>query len=351
MPSTRKIWIWIAIVALIGITLLMVACETGVLLPQDQPQSEAAQPQNSTSDQAATFEQWTQQFDTQTGEKSANLTVGKQYSGKLVEEGTKNLLIIGEDKLNNLYDTICIANIDQKKKTLKLIMIPRDLYVEYSQDIISLIPEKLIHEPGIYKINYTHTIGYKIGYKGKFDNSGPISFLADVIHEKFGIEVDDYIKVNTKGFRALINHLGGVDINVPYDMNYDDPTQDLSIHIRKGMQHLDGTDAEGFVRFRQGYREDGSFFEIGDTQRKKNQLNFIKALMKQKGTLGNINKIPGMIDIMGKNVQHSIGIGDILQTYMGLAKYIISDEYEITTENLSSETLKRIDGSSYMILD
>lgn len=351
MASSRKIWIWIAIVALIGITLLMVACETGVLLPQDQQQPTAIQPQSSTSDQPVTSEQWTQQFSTQTEGKSPNLTVGKPYSVKLVEEGTKNVLIIGEDKLNNLYDTICIANINQENKTLKLIMIPRDLYIEYSEDIISLIPKKLVHEPGIYKINYTHTIGYKIGYKGKFDNSGSISFLADVIHEKFGISVDDYVKVNTKGFRALINHLGGVDINVPYDMDYDDPAQDLSIHIQKGMRHLDGVDAEGFVRFRQGYRADGSLLEIGDTERKKNQLNFIKALMKQKGTLGNINKIPGMIDIMGKNVQHSIGLGDILQTYMGLARYIISDKYEITTENLNSEVLKRIDGSSYMILD
>jgi LCP family protein required for cell wall assembly len=351
MAGNKKILIWIAVVALIGVALLVVACETGAILSQDPQQSSATQQQNSTSGQPAAFEQGNQQSGAQTGGESTRLTVGKPYPAKLVEEGSKNILVIGEDKVNNLYDTICIASIDQKNKTLKLIMIPRDMYVEYNQDVISRIPKRLINEPGIYKINYTHNIGNIIKYKGKFDNSGSISFLSDVIHEKFGISIDDYAKVKTKGFRDLINHLGGVDINVPYDMDYDDPTQDLAIHIKKGMRHLNGTDAEGFVRFRQGYRPDGSLFEIGDVERKKNQLNFIKALMSQKGTIGNIGKIPGMIDIMGKNVQHSIGLGDMLQTYMGLARYIVTDKYEITTENLNSEKLKRINGSSYMVLD
>ncbi len=347
MASTKRMWIWIAIVALIGVALLMVACETGALLPQNQQQSAVIQQQNTEPDLPEAIKQLNQ-----AGEETARLTAGKPYSGKLVEEGTKNVLIIGEDKLSNKYDTIGIASIDQKNKTLKVIMIPRDTYIEYNQDIITYLEEKKkAHEPGIYKINCTNGIGSIIKYSGKFKNSGPVSFLAEVIHEKFGVPVDDYVKINTKGFKTLIDFLGGVDINVPYVMNYDDPTQDLSIHIKKGLKHLDGSDAEGFVRFRQGYREDGSYFEVGDIERKKNQLNFIKALIAQKGTLGNIGKIPGMIDILGKNVQHSIGLGDMLQTYMGLARYIITDKYEITSENLSSEESIRIDGSSYMVLD
>lgn len=339
------------IVAIIGIALLLVACETGALTPQTQQKSDTEEQQTASMSEPAAIEQGTQQTDTQIGDISNKQTVGRQYSVKLVEEGTKNILIIGEDKLNDKYDTICIASVDQKNKTVKLIMIPRDTYIEYNQNIISVLTgKKLAHSPGIFKINCTHAIGSIIGYKGRFDSSS-MSFLAEVVNEKFGISVDDYIKINTNGLRALVNHLGGVDIDVPYAMNYNDPTQDLSIHIPKGMRHLDGAAAEGFVRFRQGYREDGTYFEIGDPGRKKNQLNFMKALIKQKGTLGNIGKIPGMLDILGKNVQHSIGIGDILQTYMGLAKDIVSDKYEITTENLNSEKSTRIDGSSYMVLD
>lgn len=351
MGANKKILIWIGIVALIGIILLMVACETGVLI-LNKPQQivEQEKTDNSIEEQTTVQQEITQPI-IQIVEKPKTLTVGKPYSGKLVEEGTRNILIIGEDKLNDLYDTIGIASIDSKNKTLKLIMIPRDTYIEYNQEILSKLEAvNLINSPGIFKINCSHLVGSKIEYSGRF-NSGPSSFLTEVVQEKFGVKLDDYVKININGFKALINHLGGVDIYVPYDMNYDDPLQDLSIHIEKGMQHLEGTDAEGFVRFRQGFREDGTFFEIGDTGRKKNQLNFIKELIKQKGTIKNIGKIPGMFDLLGKNVQHSIGLGDILQAYMGMAKDIISDEYEITSENLNSEKMIRIHGSSYLVLD
>ena len=351
MCANKKILIWIGIVILIGIVLLMVACETGVLLSHKPQQIMDQEKNDNATEEQTTAQQVIKQPVIQTEEKPKTLTVGKPYSGKLVEEGTRNILIIGEDKLNDLYDTIGIASIDSRNKTLKLIMIPRDTYIEYNQEILSKMETaNLKTVPGVFKINYAHHVGSVIEYSGRF-NSGPSSFLAEVVKEKFGVVLDDYVKINTNGFKALIDHLGGVDIYVPYDMNYDDPFQDLSIHIVKGTQHLDGADAEGFVRFRQGYKEDGSFFEIGDTGRKKNQLNFMKELIKQKGTIKNVGKIPGMFDLLGKNVQHSIGLGDILQTYMGMARYIISDEYEITAENLNSEKMTRIYGASYLVFD
>ena len=49
-----------------------------------------------------------------------------------------------------------------------------------------------------------------------------------------GIPIDFYVKVNTRGFVRLVDAIGGVDFNVPVDMNYEDPTQDLYIHFSKG---------------------------------------------------------------------------------------------------------------------
>lgn len=351
MVANKKILIWIGVFSIIGIILLMVACETGVLSVQNPQQIEDPKEFESTIAESAMVQQEITQPVNQPEEKPYTITVGKPYSRKLVEEGTRNILIIGEDKQNNLLDTIGIASIDKSNKTLKLIMIPRDTYIEYNEEILSKLDAvNLTNEPGVFKINYTHHVGSKIEYSGKF-KSGPSSFLAEVVKEKFGVGVDDYIKINIKGFKDLIDYLGGVDIYVPYDMDYDDPTQDLSIHLDEGMQHLDGTSAEGFVRFRQGYKEDGTLFEVGDTGRKSNQLNFIKELIKQKGTIKNIGKIPGMINLLGRNVQHSVGLGDVLQTYVGMAKYIISDEYEITSENLNSDKMIRINGSSHLVFD
>lgn len=283
-------------------------------------------------------------------DNDGSITAGVKYSGKLVAEGTRNVLIIGEDKLNDLYDTIGIACIDEKNGELKLIMIPRDTYIEYGREITDYLDKVgKSKSPGIYKINCAHLIGGMVKYKGKF-NSGPTSFLAQVIKEKFGIDVDDYVKINTGGFASMVDLYGGVDIKVPYLMKYDDPAQDLHINIPKGEQHLDGAQAEGFVRFRQGYREDGTFFEIGDPGRKKNQLAFLQAFINQHGTIAKIDKIPRLISLLGKNVQHSIGVGDVLQVYIKLAKDMVLDKYEIVTENLEGRQTK-IDGSAYILLE
>lgn len=356
MRTNRIILIWIAIFAIAGLILLMVACEKGLLFSDDIQQVEEQEPtvikDNNADEVKPDADPLTADDDESVQEETIKtLTVGKPYSQKLVEEGSKNILILGQDKVDNLYDTIGIASIDKKTKSVKLIMIPRDTYIEYNQEILSKMDELgILHAAGIHKINSTHKIGSMIKYSGRF-KSGPISFLADVTEEKFALELDDYIMVNVKGFRSLVDHLGGIDIHVPYDMDYEDPTQDLYIHIPKGMQHLDGYNAEGFVRFRQGYKEDGTYFNIGDPGRKKNQLYFLQQLIKQKGTVKNIGKIPGIIEILGKNVQHSIGLGDVLGTYMSMATDVITNDYEITSINIDSEKTTRVDGSAYLVIE
>lgn len=356
MGVNKTILIWIAILALVGIVLLMVACEEGLLLPKGTQQVEEQEPtdiniNNAVPEQGEVPRAAGDDEPDQEEEAVKALTVGKPYSGKLAEEGSRNILIIGQDKVNNLYDTIGIASIDKNNKTVGLIMIPRDTYIEYNSDILKKLEAvNLKHEPGVYRINYTHHIGNLIEYSGRFE-PGSISFLADVVEEKFSIKIDDYVKINVRGFRQLVDHLGGVEIYVPYAMDYDDPVQDLHIHIPKGKQYLDGYNAEGFVRFRQGYREDGTSLEIGDVNRKKNQLNFLQQLIKQKGTIRNIEKLPGIIEILGKNMQHSIGFGDILKIYVGIAKDVIIDGYEITSINIDSEKMTRVDGASYVVIE
>ena len=278
---------------------------------------------------------------------NTTLTTGKTCSTRLVDEGSINILIIGEDKASHLYDTLGIASINKDKKTMRFIMIPRDTYIEYNSNILKALENAgKLNEPGFLKINNTHHIGVLLKYKGKYP-AYSISFLSDVIKEKFGVEVDDYVKVNTEGFVKLVDLFGGVEINVPYDMNYDDPTQELSIHLKEGIQQLDGRQAEGFVRFRQGWKEDGTSFEIGDIGRKKNQINFLKAFVKQHGTIKKINKIPEMLNIMGKSIMSSIGLGDVLTKYTGLARDIILDKYEIESVIPDGKQI-RINGSSHI---
>ncbi len=278
------------------------------------------------------------------------LTEGNVYPTRLVEDNTKNILIIGEDKVAGLYDTIGIMNIDKKNKKIKVIMIPRDTYIQYNKKVVHYMENA--GKSGLasfYKINCAHNIGPIMKYKGKFSQYS-MSFLADVVKEVFGIEVDDYVKVNTEGFVSIVDLFGGVDIDVPYNMDYDDPFQDLSIHLKKGLQHLDGKQAEGFVRFRQGYDEKNVLKSYGDTERKKNQIAFIKAFISQHATLENITKIPGLIKNMNKNVKTSVGVGDVLMSYMGTFNDIVINKYKIESMTIQGKGELR-NGTYYQIIN
>jgi LCP family protein required for cell wall assembly len=279
------------------------------------------------------------------------LTEGEAYSRELVEEGSTNILIVGEDKENYLFDTIGIISVNKSSRKVKIIMIPRDTYIQYNRKVLKALRDAgKLGVPGVFKINYAHHIGPFMKYGGKFGAVTSMSFLADVIKEKFGVEVNDYVKVNVEGFVEIVDLFGGVEIDVPYLMNYYDPAQELTIYLEKGLQTLDGKQAEGFVRFRQGFDENGEWRDnYGDTERKKNQIAFIKAFIKQHGTIENIDKIPQLVKTLQKNVKHSIGVGDVLFKYIGLAKDVVLKEYEIESINLWGP-LKWIDGVQYMVL-
>ncbi|NTV88923.1 MAG: LCP family protein [Clostridiales bacterium] len=351
MTNRKTSLIWTVLIMLAAISIIAAACfysrsGSGTGAVEAIPSTCVSQ---TAEDPASTGEDG---FDAEAGlpleeVEDTRLVTGKTCSGSLVAEGSKNILILGEDKVSFLYDTIGIVSIDSKGGILEIIMIPRDFYIQYNQKTLDLIAEDgKADEPGIYKINYTHHVGTLLKYEGRF-NSSSISYLADVVEAKFGIHLDDYVKVNLSGFKSLIDTMGGVEITVPYDMNYDDPVQDLHIHLKKGTQLLDGEGAEGFARFRKGYKEDGTFFEIGDDGRKANQIKLMKAFIKQRGTISNIKNIPDILDSLGKNVKHSIGLGDVLQTYMKLARDIVNEKYEIKSEVIETEQTW-INGSAYV---
>lgn len=93
--------------------------------------------------------------------------------------------------------------------------------------------------------------------------------MPDLLEDGLGIPVDFWAIVDLDGFSGIVDAVGGVEMDLTYDMDYEDPDQDLYIHLKKGVQTLNGDQAEQFVRFRYGYaqgdigRVDGSesFYE------------------------------------------------------------------------------------------
>ena len=92
-------------------------------------------------------------------------------------------------------------------------------------------------------------------------------------------------------------------MDVPDDMYYSDPGQDLLINLKKGYQLLDGAKSEQFVRFRYGYAE-------GDVGRVNAQKLFLAALLKQAKQSINISSISKIAGIALDNITTDIKLAD-----------------------------------------
>jgi len=265
------------------------------------------------------------------------ITKEQKYYTKLVEDGDKNILLVGEDATSGNYDTIIIASVSDKNKTIRLINFPRDIYINYSDDVLNILKEKspkLYGAKGFQKINAAHTVGSRIEYedgKGRFSSSD-IDFLADIIEEIFMVRVDDYAYVNTKGFRDIVDLFDGVEIDVPVRMKYDDPTQDLYIDLQPGLQKLNGEQSEWFVRFRQGYDDNGVFKNYSDEFRKENQNEFLKAFFKQHVNLKNLGKIDDLSKLIGENIRTSVTEVQKITEYINILRKALNKNYAQQSE-------------------
>lgn len=288
-------------------------------------------------------------------EANYNITNGQRYYTALADKKDTNVLLIGEDAFSGNFDTIIIATVSEKNKLIRLINFPRDIYIDYSDDVLDLLKEKspkLYEAKGFQKINAAHTVGARIEYEnnnGRFGDSN-IDFLADLIEEVFQIHVNDYAYVNTKGFKEIVDLFDGVDIKVSVRMKYDDPVQNLHIDLYPGMQHLNGEQAEGFVRFRQGYDENGVFKNYSDQFRKENQNEFLKAFFKQHINVKNLGKIDELSKLMSKNMKTSVNTMKDIASYVNLLRKAVMGKYEIESSIVECSGTKQINGVYFDII-
>jgi len=265
------------------------------------------------------------------------VTDGVPLASGLVEDDSVNVLILGVDPSYNLMDTMGIVSISKSEQTVRLIMISRDLYIDYSDQVLDRI-KKIRHDKlaGEYKINNVYNVARNtekhsegILYNdNRFENYA-YDFLAQAIYEKFDVLVDDYVRLNVHGLVRLVDTFGGVRIHVPVNMRYSDPTQNLNINIQRGTQVLNGSQAEGFVRFRQGY--DGSGRLNVSADRTANQIAFMKAFYEQHAKVSNVTKIPDVITNLRRNIHHSFSADDIFVTYIDILTAVVNDSYAIET--------------------
>lgn len=148
------------------------------------------------------------------------------------------------------------------------------------------------------------------------------------VEEITGIEVQHYLVFNTKILRQLVDEIGGVTFDVPINMNYDDPYQNLYIHLKKGVQTLSGKQAEQLVRFRKN--NNGTGYPNGDVGRIATQQAFIKAMAAEVLSAENISKLGNLVKIVLDGTKTDITM-EIVSNYLDDAITIKTDRIRIET--------------------
>lgn len=191
------------------------------------------------------------------------------YSYDVVKGPGKNILLLGSDTRSgseaaqvsgSRADSIMLAHIPADGKGVYLVSIMRDTWVN-------------IPGYGAAKINAAL-------------NYGGISLQVATVENLLGIKIDHVAEIEFEGFKALVNSVGGVDVQVPFDFDIN------AWSFKQGMQHMDGGAALAFVRARYPFAD-------GDYQRVRNQRAFLRGMyntMKAKGALNNVGSFQSAVE-------------------------------------------------------
>ncbi|MEW6228668.1 MAG: LCP family protein [Bacillota bacterium] len=217
-----------------------------------------------------------------------------------------NVLILGTDRTYDYggepmegparADVIMLASFNPRSNTTHLISIPRDTRAR-------------IPGHGINKVNASHTYGGQ-------------DLTRRTIQDLLGIPIDRYAEVDFQAFVRIIDAIGGVEIDVDKDMQYEDRAGNLKVDIRKGRQVLDGTKALEYVR----YRADA----LGDISRVRRQQILLKGLAQEAIRPGNLYKAPEIAGLLKEYVKTDMSQRDMASIGWFLMR---------TRGNLVSETL------------
>jgi len=172
-----------------------------------------------------------------------------------------------------LTDTMILARFDPTTATVTAISLPRDTQVLIKNDPYS-------------KLNEANQQG------------GPALAAETVSALMGGVPIDRYVRVNPMGVEALVDALGGITVNVPKDLKYQDDSQHLYINLKAGLQKLNGKQALHFLLFRQ----DG----LGDIGRIQRQQIFMRAFQEQALTPQNITRLPQIFGVIRQYVDTNL---------------------------------------------
>ena len=267
---TRQQKLLMVIAAILAVTLaVVVACESLFVRPDVEKKKEDGKVQE------------TEKIDYGEGTRP-------KAEGQRKSEDFYTVLIMGRDTGGGgNTDTMLLASYDVTDQKATVMSIPRDTMVNVSWDL------KKINS--VYNWNGGGDKGIRAVYKE--------------IAQLVGFEPDYQIVVEWDAIGEIVDAMGGVYFDVPRDMKYNDPYQDLVIDVKKGYQKLSGEDAMGVIRWR--HNNSGGGYPDGDLGRVKTQQAFLKAVVEQLLQLKNVPKFGEFAKVFQRNVETDLSFNEL----------------------------------------
>ena len=214
------------------------------------------------------------------------------------KDGVYTFLLVGQDTGGGgNTDTMLLVTFDSVNKEVHGMSLPRDTMINSS------------HSGAGHRLNAVYN--YNKGSDPDTQLEKGITALKREVGKLTGIIPDFYVVVQWEAVGELVDAIGGVDFDVPFDMDYDDPAQDLHIHLKAGQQTLSGEDAMGLIRWR--HNNDYSVqYPNGDLGRVQTQQAFLKAVAAECLKPEILLKAPSLAQIFMENVETDLSIGNIL---------------------------------------
>lgn len=240
-------------------------------------------------------------------------------------ENLEKLYILAMGESTGMSDTIIVCSYDPKTQEASMLSIPRDTFIGDS--------------------NYNASAYDKIN--SLYNNGRNPEKTLEAVNEITGLDIKNYVLIDTKALVELVDAIGGVEFNVPIDMKYDDYSQELHVDLREGWQKLNGDQVEQLVRFRHNANGSTYSYEYGmeDLGRMRTQREVIKAIAKQTVQFKNVKEVGKLIDITEKYVQTNMN----LQSLKDYIPYAVN----MNTDNIRAEQLpgvpKYINGISFFV--
>jgi LCP family protein required for cell wall assembly len=183
------------------------------------------------------------------------------------------------NSFEGLSDTMLLVRFDPRTEKMTVLSIPRDT-------------RTWVDGAGTTKINEANYYG------------GPALSARSISEMLGGVPIDRYVRINVQGVEKLVDALGGVTVNVPKDMRYQDDSQHLYINLEAGEQELDGDKAMQFLRFR--------YDEYGDVGRVQRQQMLMRALVEQTLNPKTIARMPKILSVIQSHVDTNLSVEELV---------------------------------------